>query len=118
MGAPIGSIHLVRSQFHYGWNRDHQPLVSVASGAEITLETLDASGGQLSPGSSAAEIATLDFNLVNPVTGPIFVEGARPGDVLQVELLHIEPGGWGWTGLIPGFGLLADQFPDPWFYGW
>src|ERR1700694_374071 len=101
MSAPIGSIHLLRSQFHYGWSRDHQPLVSVASGAEVPLEGQGASGGQLSPGSTAVDIANLDFNLVNPVTGPIFVEGARPGDVLEVELRHLEVGGWGWTGLIP-----------------
>jgi acetamidase/formamidase len=117
MGA-TSSIHLVRSQVHFGWNRDHQPLASVASGAEVTLETQDASGGQLSPGATAAEIGTLDFERVNPVTGPIYVEGAMPGDVLEVELLSIEPGGWGWTAQIPGFGLLTDQFPDPWVHVW
>src|ERR1700682_917525 len=117
MGA-TSSIHLVRSRVHFGWSRDNQPLVSVASGADVTLETQDASGGQLSPGSTAAEIATLDFDRVNPVTGPIFVEGAMPGDVLEVELLSIEPGAWGWTAQIPGFGLLTDQFPAPWVHVW
>ena len=48
----------------------------------------------------------------------MFVEGARPGDALQVDILAIEPGSYGWTGLIPGFGLLADQFPDPWLHVW
>ena len=117
MGA-TGSIHLVRSQVHFGWSRDHQPLLSVASGAEVTLETQDASGGQLTSHSTVAEIATLNFDRVNPVTGPIFVEGAMPGDVLEVELLNIDPGAWGWTAQIPGFGLLADQFPEPWVHVW
>ncbi len=119
MTAPATrSFHLVRSQVHYGWSRDHAPVVTVASGTEVTLETLDASGGQLSPQSTAAAIASLDFAKVNPATGPIYVEGARPGDVLQIDLLAIEPGGWGWTGQIPGFGLLADQFPQPWLNVW
>ncbi len=56
----------------------------------------------------------LDFDHVNPVSGPVFVKGAQPGDVLAVELLEFRPPGWGWTALIPGFGLLADEFPEPW----
>lgn len=112
------SIHLKRSQVHFGWNLDFPPIVSVVSGAEVTLETQDAAGGQLSKDSTVADIAALDFERVNPVTGPIFVEGAKPGDVLQVELLNVEPGPWGWTAQIPGFGLLTDQFPDPWLHIW
>ena len=119
MGAPaVRSIHLLRSQVHYGWSRDHPPVTTVASGAEVTLETADASGGQLTASSTAGAIASLDFATVNPATGPIYVEGARPGDVLQIDLLEIEPGSWGWTGQIPGFGLLADQFPEPWLHIW
>jgi acetamidase/formamidase len=48
------------------------------------------------------------------VSGPVFVKDARPGDVLAVEILELRPGDWGWTAIIPGFGLLADEFPDPW----
>jgi acetamidase/formamidase len=48
----------------------------------------------------------------------VFVEGARPGDVLQVDILEVAPGSYGWTACIPGFGLLADQFPDPWLHVW
>jgi acetamidase/formamidase len=51
---------------------------------------------------------------VNPVSGPVFVKGAQPGDVLAVELVEFTPPAWGWTAIIPGFGLLADEFPDPW----
>jgi acetamidase/formamidase len=119
MSTPVvRSIHLVRSQVHFGWNRDHQPLLTVAPGAEVTLETQDASGGQFTPQSTATDVGQLDFERVNPVTGPIFVEGAHPGDVLEVELLEIQPGSWGWTAEIPGFGLLTDQFPDPWLHVW
>jgi acetamidase/formamidase len=112
------SLHLAREQVHFGWSSAHSPVLSVASGDELTVATQDASGGQLRPGSTHASVAALDFDLVNPVCGPVFVEGARPGDVLQVDILAIEPGAYGWTGLIPGFGLLADQFPDPWLHIW
>jgi acetamidase/formamidase len=59
-------------------------------------------------------VAKLDFSHVNPVSGPVFVKAAQPGDVLEVELLAFEAKDWGWTAIIPGFGLLAEEFPDPW----
>jgi acetamidase/formamidase len=59
-------------------------------------------------------VAALDFARVNPVTGPVFVNGARPGAVLAVEILEMRPRDWGWTAIIPGFGLLADEFAEPW----
>src|SRR5690606_36051074 len=47
-------------------------------------------------------------------TGPVFVDGAEPGDALVVEVLDLAESGWGWTGIIPGFGLLAEDFTEPW----
>ncbi len=60
----------------------------------------------------------MDFGKINPVAGPIFIEGARPGDVLKATLLSFTPSGWGWTANIPGFGLLADEFRDPAIHLW
>ena len=57
-------------------------------------------------------IASLVFSQLDQVSGPVFVEGALPGDTLQVDVLSIETADWGWTGLIPGFGLLSDEFPE------
>jgi acetamidase/formamidase len=112
------SLHVLRTQVHLGWSRDHVPVSAIASGAEVTFETEDASGGQLGPGSTHASVAELDFERVNPVCGPVLVEGARPGDTLQIDILTVEPGRYGWTALIPGFGLLADRYPDPWLKVW
>jgi acetamidase/formamidase len=112
------SLHLLRTQTHLGWSRDHEPLLSVSSGSEVGFETADASGGQLGPGSTHSSVTSLDFERVNPVCGPVFVEGAQPGDVLQIDILAVEPGTHGWTALIPGFGLLADRFPEPWLKVW
>jgi acetamidase/formamidase len=86
----------------------------VEPGDTVELEVTDASGGQLDRDSAVEDVATLDFARVNPVTGPVFVKGAQPGDVLEVEILSLRPRDWGWTAIIPGFGLLADEFPEPW----
>jgi len=112
------SLHVLREQIHNGWSREHLPVLTVASGAEVGFETTDASGGQIRPGSTHESVRGLDFERVNPVCGPVLVEGARPGDTLQVDILAVEPGGYGWTAIIPGFGLLADCFPDPWLHNW
>src|SRR6478609_10958146 len=109
------SIHAAGGDHaHSVWDNSIAPVLEVEPGAEVTLEALDASGGQLDAGSQASDVAGLDFARVNPVTGPVFVKGARPGDVLAVEILELRPRDWGWTAIIPGFGLLADEFPDPW----
>ena len=63
-------------------------------------------------------MATLDFSKVNPVTGPVFVDGAEPGDALKITFGDFEPSGVGWTANIPGFGLLADQFTEPALHMW
>ena len=105
------TIH--REHSHYGWDNSFAPRLTVAPGETVEFETVDASGGQLGPESSLEDVANLDFGKVNPVTGPVLIDGAEPGDALKVTLIGFEPSGWGLTANIPGFGLLADQFPDP-----
>jgi amidase len=100
-------------QHHFGWDNAFEPALRVAPGATIEFECRDSSAGQLTPGSTLESVKTLDFGKINPVSGPIFVEGAAPGDALKVTIEGFKPSGFGWTANIPGFGLLADQFPDP-----
>ncbi len=107
------STHVGRDQWHLAWDRSIPPVLTVRSGDVVTFDALDASNGQLTATSTTADLGTLAFDQVDQVAGPIFVDGARPGDTLQVELLSFEPADWGWTANIPGFGLLADDFPDP-----
>ena len=104
------SIH--RHQHHFGWDNALPPVLRVAPGESIEFDVHEASGGQLTPASTAADVTLLDFARINPVAGPIFIDGAQPGDVLKVTLLSFIPSGWGWTANIPGFGLLADDFPE------
>jgi len=105
------TIH--QHRHHFGWDNANAPVLRVAPGGRVEFETVDASGAQLGPDSTVEDVAALDFAKVNPVTGPVLVEDAEPGDALKVTILEFEPSGWGWTALIPGFGLLADQFPEP-----
>ena len=106
------------AQHHFGWDNSIPPTETVAPGSTILFHCRDSSAGQLGPASTVADIEALDFGKINPVSGPIYVEGAEPGDVLKITLdsfaPRVEDGkGWGWTANIPGFGLLADQFTDP-----
>ena len=110
------TIH--RQSHHHGWSKDFRPVLQVAPGETVEFETVDSSGGQLGPGSTLADLARLDFGKVNPVTGPVFIDGAEPGDAVKVTLLAFQPSGWGWTANIPGFGLLADQFREPALHLW
>ena len=111
------TIHSVGSEHAaFVWDNAAASVLEVESGATVQLECADASGGQLSAQSTASDVAGLDLSRVNPVTGPVYVKGAQPGDVLAVEILELTPEDWGWTAIIPGFGLLADEFPDPWLH--
>jgi acetamidase/formamidase len=98
---------------HFGWDNSFAPAERVAPGSTIEFQCLDSSGGQLKADSTIADIAKLDFGQINPVTGPIFIEGAEPGDALKVTIEMFKPSGFGWTANIPGFGLLADDFKEP-----
>jgi acetamidase/formamidase len=107
------TIHITRERFHLAWDPAIPPIETVPSGSIVTFDLLDASGGQLTATSTVDDLAALDFSRVDQVNGPIAVDGAAPGDTLQVDLLSFQPADWGWTAAIPGFGLLADDFPSP-----
>ena len=110
-----GSFHDLRPDaFQYAWDNSVAPALELESGEAVLLHVRDASDEQINEGSGVEDVGKLDFSHVNPVSGPVFVKGAQPGDTLQVELLEFHPHGWGWTAIIPGFGLLADEFPEPW----
>ena len=106
-------VHVPRDRFHLAWDPAIEPIETVPSGSVVEFDTLDASGGQLTATSTVADLANLDFSRVDQVNGPIAIEGLRAGETLQIDLLDFEPEDWGWTASIPGFGLLAEDFPDP-----
>lgn len=116
---PNNTHHTIHSQHHhFGWDNSNTPTLTIAPGESVEFDTIDSSGGQLSAESTAADVATLDFANINPVTGPVLIDGAEPGDALKVTLLDFAPSGWGWTANIPGFGLLANQFKETALHIW
>lgn len=109
--CPDYTIH--GASHHFGWDKSFVPAETVAPGSTIEFKCHDSSAGQLTPNSTVEDVATLDFGKINPVSGPIYVDGAEPGDALKIRIEGFTPSGFGWTANIPGFGLLADQFADP-----
>lgn len=110
--VPEPDFVLDTTQTHTKFSARIPPAVRVPSGAVIEAYTHEATGGQLQPGATAEALAALDFDRVHTLTGPVYVEGAMPGDVLAVELLEIEPGDWAWMAIVPGFGFLGEEFAD------
>jgi acetamidase/formamidase len=112
------SHFLSAERTHDRWNRELPPCLEIESGDEVEMEMRDSSGGQVQPDWTVAQFPLLDRNRIHTLTGPIFVRGAQPGDVLQVEILSVAHLGWGWTSLIPGLGLLTERFTEPDLFIW
>ena len=110
--------YTIHGHHHHGWDHSIPPAQTVAPGSRLHFQCLDSSGGQFTESSTSADVPTLDFGKINPVTGPVYVDGAEPGDILKVGIEAFHPSGFGWTANIPGFGLLADQFKDPHLKTW
>lgn len=89
------------------------PVLTVKSGDIVDFDCLDASNGQITDSSTVEALSRLVFSQLDQVNGPVYVAGAEPGDTLEVEVISIETASWGWTALIPNFGLLADEYPSP-----
>ena len=87
-------------------------MLTIASGDTVIVHTRDVSDNQITPESTAADL-DIDWDRVYPLAGPIAVEGAQPGHTLAIEVVDLHTQGWGWTAILPGLGLLADDFPDP-----
>src|SRR5215471_11636052 len=103
---------------HNRWHPDIPPVVRCEPGDQVVLETRDALDGQVTPGGPLDEVAATSLDVVHPLTGPVYVEGAEPGDLLAVEIVDIEPDSYGFTVQAPGFGFLRDVFPDPFRVDW
>jgi formamidase len=103
---------------HNRWHPDIEPVVRCAAGDEVLLETRDAFDGQMGPDATLETVAAPDLDVVHPLTGPVYVDGAVPGDLLEVEILEVVPDSYGYTVQVPGFGFLRDEFPDPFMVRW
>ena len=103
------------------FNRYHPnipPAAKANPGDMIILHTRDALDTGFRLDSTADDLATVDLGLVHPMTGPVYINGAKRGDALEVELIDIAPDEYGYTVIAPGFGFLRDVFPDPYIVNW
>ncbi len=103
---------------HNRWHPDIPPVVRVDPGQVVGLETRDAFDGQVHPLSTAADLLKTSLGVVHPLTGPVYVNGAEPGDLLEVKIIEVEPQPFGFTVQVPGFGFLRDLFTEPYFVPW
>ena len=103
---------------HNRWHPDIPPVLEVDPGDETLLETRDASDCQIQPGMTVDDLVGLDAKVAHPLTGPVYVKGAEPGDLLEIEYVDITPQPHGWTRNRPGAGFLRELFLDPYLVHW
>jgi formamidase len=103
---------------HNRWHPAIPPAVRCQPGDEVVLETRDALDGQITPDSKVEDVAAVDLSVVHPLTGPVHVDGAEPGDLLVVDIVEVVPPEFGFTVQIPGFGFLREEFPEPYIVKW
>ncbi len=125
-GVVMKSIEIDRSKRlidqpgtgHNRWHPDIPPILEVSEGEEVVLETRDGVDGQLGPATTAASMAAMDAGAIHPITGPVLVKGARPGDLLEIEFVDILPQPHAFTGIVPGLGFLRDLYTVPYLVHW
>lgn len=98
------------SVFHHQWDLDLEPALAVSSGDTVRYDFTVAGDGQVWPGA-AYEECRFDFDTIYNLSGPLWVNGAEPGDTLQIDILELAHQDWGWSAFLPGMGLLAEDFP-------
>ena len=103
---------------HNRWHPDISPAIEVEPGEEVEIDTRDAFDGQFTEQTAAEELRSVNLNLVHPLTGPVHVNGAEPGDLLEAEILEVRPAEFAYTVIVPGFGFLRDLFLDPYIAKW
>jgi acetamidase/formamidase len=103
---------------HSRWSRTLAPRLSIKPGDIVHIECQDSSGSQVHPGSTVADYLNIDRSKIHALTGPIEIEGAEAGDVLQIDVLKVAHKGWGWSSVINGLGFLKERFTEPYLFHW
>jgi len=101
---------LTREHVFYAFSPDLQPALRVAQGKEFFLETHDCFSGQLK--SEADLLDTLDWDRINPATGPVYIEDVQPGDVLRVDILKLKVINQSTMVTMPQEGALGDRITE------
>jgi acetamidase/formamidase len=103
---------------HSRWSRTLPPRLTIKAGDTVHFECQDSSGAQVRPGTTLAEYLKIDRSKIHALTGPVFIEGAEAGDVLQIDVLKVAHKGWGWSSVVTGLGFLKERFAEPYLFHW
>jgi formamidase len=116
--ASVASTGATKRIGHNRWHPDLEPIAEVTSGEVIAMDLWDGLDCQINRESDRETVAGIDGHLGHPMTGPFAVAGAREGDYIEVEILEIQPDTFGYTCVLPGFGLLPERFTEPFLVRW
>jgi acetamidase/formamidase len=114
----MAEFYLDDSIIHAFWDNSYPARIEIEPGDTVIFECKEASDGQLTPESDHEDLKNMEFGRIHPLTGPVFIKGAMPGDTLIVDVVEMKHKGWGWNGHMPGFGLLADEFDFHYLQQW
>ena len=104
---PAREHTLDKSKVHHKWDKRNPPAIEIESGDSVHFETVEVTNNQVTPGCDAAVLTNIDFAQLYPLAGPVFVKNAKPGDILEVEILRLQTLDWGWT--VRGSAEIAAQ---------
>ncbi len=99
------------------WDNSVEPRLEIESGDAVVFDTPEPCG-QVTPEWTDEDLANIDFGLIHALVGSVYVKGVQPGDALQVDVINLEHKGWGWSGHLPHFGLLAEDFDFAFIHHW
>lgn len=115
---PGKEFYLTQEKTHNRWNKDILPILRINSNDTVTIETREASDRHFTPKSTSKDAENRDLSKVHPLTGPIYIEEAEPGDILQIDIIKYELEDWGWTIISKGRGFLPEDFPVDYLKIW
>jgi amidase len=102
-------VHEIKAErTTFAFRPDAPQVLRIQPGETVRFETSPAPSERLLAAGDDW-IEALDIKAINAVTGPVYIEGAEPGDAVSVEIIDVVPGPWGWNAFIPNFGLLGDR---------
>jgi formamidase len=106
------SLQEDHSNSHNRWHPAITPVLTIRPGDEVTFSCRDGYDGQVRDGDGADALGRLEMGREHPLTGPVYVEGAEPGDLLEVEILDIATDPYGFSAVFAGFSRLRERFTE------